>query len=407
LIQAFASDAPEKSFAHGIHQGSLNRGAQHANPGACGDSVEDSAELVVAIADDELRLLPEGRRVAQLLRGPRLRRRPRHRDMHDTLGVHIDDEEREDGTEPYVIGLQEIARPNRVVAEERSPALSAPRSRRPHASHVALNRSLRDPNAELQEFAANALGSPKSAPGRHALDKGDDIRSEARFARIGQAGLSTPEEPKSLAVPPKHGLRFDQEQRVAPAGKESREQHEQAALVASKAGAFDTTRGDDELLAKKCVLGERLTARTRQIRDKATRDCRWPARVAQRARYPDCEAGSDCGKPGAQDAEHRSIRANPKPIIKARPREIPNDRTADGESSRHRPASATILRSALNPWASPIPPAKTCAPQASTGPHVARRHPLDVEPSRGSTQGSRNFTVARAVRENVDALHTN
>lgn len=42
------------------------------------------------------------------------------------------------------------------------------------------------------------------------------------------------------AVPSKHGLPFDQEQGVAPAGKDSREQHEQAALVAAKAGAFDT-----------------------------------------------------------------------------------------------------------------------------------------------------------------------
>jgi len=105
VIEAFASDAPEKSFAHRIHQGSLNRGAQDANPGACGDAVEDGPELIVAIADDELRPLPEGRRVAQLLRGPRLRRRARHGNVHDTLGVHVDDEEREDGPEPYVIGL--------------------------------------------------------------------------------------------------------------------------------------------------------------------------------------------------------------------------------------------------------------------------------------------------------------
>jgi hypothetical protein len=71
-----------------------------ANSGALGDSVEDSPELVVAIAEDELRPLPEGRRIAQLLRGPRPRRRARHRSMHDPLGVHVDDEEREDGAEP-------------------------------------------------------------------------------------------------------------------------------------------------------------------------------------------------------------------------------------------------------------------------------------------------------------------
>jgi hypothetical protein len=44
-----------------------------------------------------------------------------------------------------------------------------------------------------------------------------------------------------------------------------------------------------------------------------------PARVAQHAHCPGCEAGSDCGKPEAQDAEHRAIRANPKPIIQSHP----------------------------------------------------------------------------------------
>ena len=72
MIEAFASNTPEKSFAHRIHQGSLNRGAKDANPGAGGDSVEDSSELIIAITEDEFRSLPEGRRVAQLLRSPRV-----------------------------------------------------------------------------------------------------------------------------------------------------------------------------------------------------------------------------------------------------------------------------------------------------------------------------------------------
>jgi hypothetical protein len=103
-----------------------------------------------------------------------------------------------------------------------------------------LDGPLRYADAELQELAANALGSPESVLGRHALDEGDDIRSEARLGRTGRAGLSTPEQAKPRAVPSKHGLRFDQEQGIAPTGKDFREQHEQAALVGAKAGAFDT-----------------------------------------------------------------------------------------------------------------------------------------------------------------------
>jgi len=74
-----------------------------------------------------------------------------------------------------------------------------------------LNRSLRDANAELQELAANALGSPESVLGRHALDQSDEIGSDAWLAPTGRARLSTPEAPESLAVPPKQRLRLDQE----------------------------------------------------------------------------------------------------------------------------------------------------------------------------------------------------
>jgi hypothetical protein len=108
-----------------------------------------------------------------------------------------------------------------VVAEERPPALSSSRSGRSRVPHVALNRSLRDPNAELQELAANALGSPEPVLGRHALDQCNEIRSEAWIARTGRARLSTPEESESLAVPPKHRLGLDQKQRAAPTGKQS------------------------------------------------------------------------------------------------------------------------------------------------------------------------------------------
>src|SRR5580658_8847434 len=108
------------------------------------------------------------------------------------------------------------------------------------SSHVPLDGPFRDADAELQEFTANALGAPESVLRRHALDEGDEIQSEARLAQAGRAGLATPEQAKSRAVPSKHGLRFDQEQGLAPAGKESREQHEQAALVAAKAWAFDS-----------------------------------------------------------------------------------------------------------------------------------------------------------------------
>ena len=116
VIKAFAPDAPQKPFAHRIHQRSLHRGAQDANPGALGDAIEDRTELVVAIADNELRPLPKRRCIVQLLRRPHLRRRACDGNVDHAFCVHVDDEEREDGTEPDVVGLQEIAGPYCMVS---------------------------------------------------------------------------------------------------------------------------------------------------------------------------------------------------------------------------------------------------------------------------------------------------
>ncbi len=269
------------------------------------------------LSSRKLRPLPERRRVAKLLRDPRLRWSARHRDMHHALCIHVDDEEREDGTEPDIVHLQEIAGPDRVVSQECPPALSAVRSRWPRASQVPLDRALRDANAEPQELASNAFGSPEAVLDCNAPDERDDLRSKTRFACPARAGLSTSEELESLAVPSKHGLRLDQEQGMAPPRKESCEQDQQAALMAVKAGAFDSARGDEELLPKKRVLGDQFGARAGQIGDEAARDARRTATVAEPPHRPDCQAGNRCGKPGAEDAEHRAIRADPKAIIKA------------------------------------------------------------------------------------------
>ena len=83
MVEAFAPDAPQKAFAHRIHQRRLHRRAQDANPGALGQAIEVGTELVVAVADEDLRASPEGRRVAQLLRGPLLGGRARHRNVDD------------------------------------------------------------------------------------------------------------------------------------------------------------------------------------------------------------------------------------------------------------------------------------------------------------------------------------
>jgi hypothetical protein len=60
MIEAFAPDAPDEPFAHRIHQRRTHRRSKNANASAFGSLIEDWAELVVAIADKELRPLSEG-----------------------------------------------------------------------------------------------------------------------------------------------------------------------------------------------------------------------------------------------------------------------------------------------------------------------------------------------------------
>jgi hypothetical protein len=70
VIEALAADTSQESFAHRVHQRCLDRGAQKARTCALGDAVELRTELVIAVAEDELRPLSEGRRVAQLITPP-------------------------------------------------------------------------------------------------------------------------------------------------------------------------------------------------------------------------------------------------------------------------------------------------------------------------------------------------
>jgi hypothetical protein len=90
------------------------RGAQGAiwmtcRPSAFGDPIEGGTVLGVAIANEHLGTTTERRDLTQLLRGPLIGWRARHGKVDNALRVHVDDEEGEDRTEPYVVELQEIA----------------------------------------------------------------------------------------------------------------------------------------------------------------------------------------------------------------------------------------------------------------------------------------------------------
>jgi hypothetical protein len=179
--------------------------------------------------------------------------------VHDALGVHVDDEERENGTEPYVVDLKEIAGPDRVVSQERAPGLSATRSCGPHAAHAPLNRSLRDSDPELQEFASDALGSPQPVVLGHRSNERDRLRRKPRLRGFARR-LPAPPEPEPLAVPTQDGLWFYEQNRVPPARQEPGEEHQQPAFMCRDLRTPGRSRQDDELLAQQGVLGDELGA---------------------------------------------------------------------------------------------------------------------------------------------------
>jgi hypothetical protein len=117
-------------------------------------------------------------------------------------------------------------------------------------------------------------------------------------------------------VPSQQRLGLGQQQGLVPLAVEAREQHEQTSLVDAKGWALDGAGGDDELLAKKRVLGDELGPRAGHVGDEAARHAPRTARVAERSRRSGCQISDPCRESGAEHVEHGAIRADPNAIIK-------------------------------------------------------------------------------------------
>ncbi len=100
--------------------------------------------------------------------------------MDDLPRAEVDDKEGEE-REAHVDDRQEVARPHvmGVVVQEGRPRLTA-WARWPRRAYVALHRALVDPDPELEEFAADALGTPQSVLRRHLLDQRDRFLGHLR-----------------------------------------------------------------------------------------------------------------------------------------------------------------------------------------------------------------------------------
>jgi hypothetical protein len=208
VIQTFASDTSKESFTNGINQGCPNRRTQYFYPCAFCNAIEFGSKFVVVIANDEFGPFTEWRDVPKLLGRPFRGWRTSDTNVHNALRIDIDDEERKYGAKPDIIGLQEIAGPNRVVSQECSPSLAARKVGRSGLGHVSLDCALRDSDAEFQEFAAYSLRAPEDIFGSHAVNECEDFRVNSRNWGLVTSRPPTPEKPKSLSVPTKHRFRL-------------------------------------------------------------------------------------------------------------------------------------------------------------------------------------------------------
>jgi hypothetical protein len=272
VIEALSADAAEKSLANRIHERSLNGRPKNADTGTGGGAAEVSAELAVVVANDELGSGAEGRGLPHLLRRPLRGRVPRDADVHDALGVDVNDEEREDWPKPNVVHLQKVARSHGVVVQERVPALPARRQRPTACSHVPLDRAFRDVNPKLEELAANTLGTAESILRGHASNELDDIRRHARSRRLRRLGLPTPQQTKAFAVPAKDGFGLHEQQRVAPSWKRRYKERDQSALMWLEDPSLHLPCRHNELLAQKDVLGQQLGPGAQHVSREATDD---------------------------------------------------------------------------------------------------------------------------------------
>ncbi len=161
VIETLPAETAEKPLTDGVQVGRLRWDGEDIDARGGRGCREIASELVVVVPDQEARGVPIGRRLAKLLGDPRIGWGASDVDMHDLAAAVRKDDEGEDGTEPGVLELKEVAGPDirRVVAEEGVPRLSK-RLARAEGPHVLLDRPLAHAEAELEQFAADPFGSP-------------------------------------------------------------------------------------------------------------------------------------------------------------------------------------------------------------------------------------------------------
>ena len=96
--------------------------------------------------------------------------------------------------------------------------------------------------------------------------EGNHFLWNARLSSL-RLGLVTPEQTKTLTMPVKQCLGFDDQQGLSPSVQSTGQQDKQAAIPRSQGRTFRLATENDELLAQEGILDDQLRLAARGIRD--------------------------------------------------------------------------------------------------------------------------------------------
>src|SRR5258705_7091624 len=147
VVEQLPAQGAREPFGERVHVRRPGRDPHDSRPRRCENAGEASAELRIAVADEDRRRGIHGG-VPGLLRAPLVAWHVCDRRVDDPASPEFKEEEHEYLAEPNVVGLHEVARPRDVIPQERRPALPIASGSR--APHVPLDGSLADMDAEFE-----------------------------------------------------------------------------------------------------------------------------------------------------------------------------------------------------------------------------------------------------------------
>ena len=101
--------------------------------------------------------------------------------------------------------------------------------------HVTRNAAFGNVETQLHQFTVNSGGSPRWILFREAFDGAGSIGVDLTTSDSASPASKTPVEAKACFVPAGDGLRFDDDQRVAPTSPESAQRHPEEAIASCEA----------------------------------------------------------------------------------------------------------------------------------------------------------------------------